>query len=333
MAPDAVNRLTPHMPAYSHEFADDGNVNWLPYTMYFHPFNFRSTVVNTDSSGFRFSEARGATYSVTERGGVERCCVLAGSSTAFGIGASADRYTLASCMTEHDSHAAPWINFGARSFNSTQEMILFALHRHRLPHVEEVVLLSGFNDLGLARLPSRIRHEHGAFFMCSEFYDAMRKKKPSRFSMWLGGQRGEVKDDVPSLGEQIGYASDLTLRNLANWRAMCVEMGAKLTFVLQPLASWIRDIGSREEEELFAEREKLGGFADQYGEILSRDAYAEYRDRLAVGATALGVPFVDLTSHLRTAVADDFWLFVDRIHFTDQGHDRVSQLLIDCLRN
>ena len=318
------------MDSYSDEFADSGNINWLPYTMYFHPFNYRSDVVNTDGSGFRYSVQGGRQYSVTDHTGINTCGVIAGSSTVFGIGASADIHTLASRMSENDPHGVPWINFGGRSFNSTQELILFSLHRHQLPETKDVLLLSGFNDLGLARLPKRLRLEHGAFFMCNEFYDAMLKKKQSRFSKWFNASKTrETEDDVPSLEEQIDYAVTLTLRNLANWHAMCVQMGTQLTFVLQPLANWVRETGSPEEEVLFSAREKQGGFAEQYGDILAHSTYAAYRDHLQAGAKALGVPFIDLTRHIQATIADDFWLFVDRIHFTDQGHDFVSRLLLD----
>ena len=322
------------MQAYSDEFADDGNVNWLPYMMYFHPFNYVSDVVNTDASGFRYSKVAGRAYSVADRGDIERCRVIAGSSTVFGIGASADDHTLASRLSAHDPSGFPWMNFGGRSFNSTQEMILFSLQRHHLPKVDSVTLLSGFNDLGLARLPQRLRQEHGAFFMCNDFFDAMKRKNQSRFSKWFGSAKTlDDNDKIPTLEEQIDYAVGLTLRNLANWQAMCTQMGPPLTFVLQPLANWVRMTGSDEEEALFAEREAHGGFAEQYGDILTQTTYATYRDRIAAGAAELGVPFVDLTALLKEAVPPDFWLFVDRIHFTDEGHDLVARVLLNSIPN
>lgn len=334
---NAISRLTPYMNAYSAEFADSGNINWLPYTMYFHPFNYASEVVSTDGNGFRYSIHAGRRYSVSDCAGLNACRVIAGSSTVFGIGASSDAHTLASRLSENDTRLVPWVNFGGRSFNSTQEMILFSLHRHSLPQVEEVVLLSGFNDLGLARLPKRLRLEHGAFFMCTDFFDAMRKKKQSRFSRWLNIGAGDNDDDdsggeIPSLDEQIDYAATLTLRNLTNWQAMCAQMGARLTFVLQPLANWVRETGSPEEEELFAARERQGQFAAQYGDILTHATYAAYRDRLQSGAARMGIAFADLTPSIQSTIADDFWLFVDRIHFTDGGHDLVSRLLLDMTR-
>ncbi|NOR63984.1 MAG: SGNH/GDSL hydrolase family protein [Rhodobacteraceae bacterium] len=329
MGKDTIQRLTPYMNAYSKEFSDNGNINWLPYTMYFHPFGFVSDVVNTDARGFRYSDARGQKFSVADCDGVTQCRLLAGSSTAFGIGASSDKHTIASRLTEIDPRGDPWLNFGGRSFNSTQEMIQFSLHRHMLPKLDEVVLLSGFNDLGLARLPEHLKQEHGAFFMCNEFYNAMQGQKPSLFSRWFQDGAFDVgTQEIPTLEEQIDYAVERTLRNLTNWRAMCRDMNAKLTYVLQPLESWVRETGSLEEMELFEEREKRGGFAEQYGDILSQQTYTTYRDQLRDGTERLGINFIDLTLDIRAAIADDYWLFVDRIHFTDQGHDLVSNLIL-----
>ena len=127
-------------------------------SMYFHPYNYASKTVNTDAIGFRFSEARGATRSVGTIDREQPVRLIVGSSTVFGIDASADRHTRASRLTENDSRPAVWLNFGGRSFNSAQALILFTLHRHHLPKVEEIVLFSGFNNLGLARLPAQLRN-------------------------------------------------------------------------------------------------------------------------------------------------------------------------------
>ena len=166
-------RLTPHMQEYEAKFTDGGVVRWLPHLMYFHPTNHRSATVNTDSIGFRYSEVDGRPISVADHGGIDSVRLLAGSSTAFGIGASSDAWTLSSRMTVHESRPQPWLNFGGRSFNSTQELLLLSLYRHLLPKVEEIVLFSGFNNLGLARQPQSRRGDHGAFFNCNQFFDAL----------------------------------------------------------------------------------------------------------------------------------------------------------------
>jgi hypothetical protein len=324
----SVSQLTPYMADYAGEFADAGNVNWLPYLMYFHPYAYTSKTVNTDEIGFRYTHARGKTLSVTSSKQHSSVRLIAGSSTVFGIGASGDQHTLASRLSENDDRPGPWLNFGGRSFNSTQELMLFVLHRHRLPKVDEIILFSGFNNLGLARLPAHLRMEHGAFFLCREFFDAMGKKKPSSFAAWLRNRGASADEATPTMEEQLSYAVELTLRHLDVWRALAADLGAKLTFVLQPLANWVRSKGSEEEEALFAELEKAGRFSETYGDILARENYLAYSNRLREGSVALGVRFVDMAQLLASALRPDQWLFVDRIHFTDSGHDLVSKLLL-----
>lgn len=329
---NSIEKLTPHMAAYAGEFADAGNIHWLPYIMYFHPYNYRSPTVNTDEIGFRLSETGDLRTSVATAKSHEAVRLIVGSSTVFGIGASADRHTLASRLSENDDRPEPWLNFGGRSFNSTQELMLFVLHRHRLPKIKEIILFSGFNNLGLARLPARLRMEHGAFFMCRDFFDAMGKKKPSTFGTWFRRGAQEPEEATPGIEEQLSYAVELTLRHLDMWRALATDLGAKLTFALQPLANWVRGTGCKEEEALFAELEKTGGFSATYGDILARDNYLAYANRLKEGLIPLGVPFLDMAELMASSVKPDQWVFVDRIHFTDSGHDFVAKLLLQATR-
>jgi lysophospholipase L1-like esterase len=43
------------------------------------------------------------------------------------------------------------------------------------------------------------------------------------------------------------------------------------------------------------------------------------------------VRYLDLSPVIAAAVKPDQWLFVDRIHFTDDGYDFVAGLLADSL--
>ncbi len=320
--------LTPQMRAYDEKFADSGEMRWLPYLMYFHPTNHVSPVVNTDASGFRYSEAKGYRYSVADHGGGP-VRLLAGSSTVFGIGASADAWTLSSRLTVHDPRPEPWLNFGGRSFNSTQELILLVLYRHLLAQVKQIVLFSGFNNLGLARLPADQRLEHGAFFNCTQFFDAFARHEPGTSRRRLfRNKEARVKPEVPTMEDQLRFAVDLTLRHLAMWRAVAADLGASLTYVLQPLSGWVRAKGSQEEQALFAELDKIGRFTDFYGDILQPAICHEYARRLEAGARDLNVRFVNMAPILAETISPEQWLFVDRIHFTDYGYDFVAKQLL-----
>ena len=54
--------------------------------------------------------------------------------------------------------------------------------------------------------------------------------------------------------------------------------------------------------------------------------------RLAHGKEELEeVHGINITPFIAEALKHDQWLFVDRIHFTDQGHDFVSKLILDVI--
>jgi len=324
----AVSELTPQMQGYVGEFMDPDNLGWLPYVMYFHPTNFRTDIVSTDDSGFRYSEARNARYSATTLNTEDPVRLLVGSSTVFGTGATADRHTLSSRLTENDPRPERWINFGGRAFNSMQELFQFLLYRHRLPPVKEVVIFSGLNDLVLSGLPSNLRGEHGGFFFSQQFFDRLTGTRATGLPWFKKGGQRAMSGTVLPVDEQVIYTSDLILRHLNSWRMLRDALGARLTYVLQPLANWVRPTGSVEEQAIFAELDTQGSFRETYRDVCSVETHRLFSNHLQLGMKEMGVRFINFTSVLAQAARPDQWLFVDRIHLTDEGSDVVAKLLL-----
>ncbi|MGH9090337.1 MAG: SGNH/GDSL hydrolase family protein [Acidimicrobiales bacterium] len=330
------------MREYDAQFSDDGQIRWLPYVMYFHPAGYRSPVVNTDSLGFRYSTRSGEQVGVADHLPEGPVDVLAGGSTVFGIGASSDGATLASAMNRHaGGRSGPWLNMGGRSHNSAQELLLHVLHRHRLPRIRRIVLFSGFNDLGLARLPASMRFEGGGFFLSGTFFERLdgrhprsrlrrgRPRRPSGTAGATSAVAGPGAEQPPDLEQQLTYAADLVLRHLGVWKALAADTGAELTYVLQPLATWVRETGTTEEQALFAHLDRLGSFGDRYGDISAPEAGRRYAEFLGAGCARMGVPFVDFAPLAARALGPDDWMFVDRIHYTDAGYDLAARLLVE----
>ncbi|MEK8142212.1 hypothetical protein NKH18_05585 [Streptomyces sp. M10(2022)] len=169
--------LTPQMLRYD-DFDDRAETRYLPYLMYFHRADFHSGTVNTDRLGFRVSHGADEQGSVANppKGPVR---LLAGSSTPFGIGATSDAATVASRLWTRYAPSVPWLNFAGRSHNSMQELLLFLMHRELVPEVDEIVVVSGLNDLALSRLPDAQRGDHGGFFNCGEYFDQMEELRAS----------------------------------------------------------------------------------------------------------------------------------------------------------
>jgi hypothetical protein len=342
--------LVPQMSQYD-DFDDRAETRWLPYLMYFQRADYQSDVVNTDRLGFRVSHGMREHASVGGRLLEGPVRLFAGSSTAFGIGATNDASTLSSRLWSHYAPSTPWLNFAGRSHNSAQELILYLLHRDLLPAVEHIVIFSGLNNIALAQLPPEQRGEHGAFFFCGEYYEQMdelraKYRKPqtqhSTFSRRAdrrtqsGGPARTAKPDPPKppLRELLDTAVGLTSRHLEGWRLLAAPTGARITFVLQPLANWWQERPNDQEQLLFDELEvisKVGPFSKNYATIATPEAARRYADALSVVCAKQSVEFLDMNPLMAENSSPHDWLYVDRAHFNDYGHDVVARLLAEAL--
>ncbi|MCJ0868790.1 Inducer of phenazine A [Streptomyces sp. AP-93] len=336
------DELTPQSQEYG-RFDDRGEARYLPYLMYFHRADYRSDVINTDRAGFRISHGPdGATASaagnIPTSGPVR---IISGSSTVMGIGATSDAHTLASRLWTEHAPSAPWLNFGGRCYNSTQEMLLFTLHRHLLPEIDEVVVFSGLNDLTVGRLPEWQQGDHGAFWFCGEYFEKMEelraenRKANKRMGFRSAPRRATISthDDVRrDVSQVIDAAAELTLRHLETWRLLAPE--ARLTYVLQPMALWMREQHSPQEQLLFDEIDrisKLGTWEALYGDISTPAVARAFAEKLSVGCEKLGIRFFDLNPVVAAAVTQQDWVYVDRAHYTDHGYDLVARIMAETL--
>ena len=330
-------RLTPHNADYL-DFLDRGKMNYLPYLMYFNRPNFRSAVINTDQFGFRVSHGPNGQASVggDRLDGPVR--LLVGGSGVLSYGATSDATTLPSRLWMKHAPARPWLNFGAPYFNSTQELMLFMLYRHLLPPVDEIVIFSGFNTLVMAQLTGLDLLGQGPFFFCNEYFEKMeelrkRYAKPVKGPRWRTGPKPSPEATRPT-ATMIEAAVDLTMRHLDSWLVMAGATGTRVSFVLQPLATWVREEPAAQEKLLFDEFDQFsefGAWTERYGEVGSIATGAAYAAALGAACARKGVPFADMNSRLAAAVGPSDWLFVDRGHCTDHGYDIAAALLAESL--
>lgn len=339
----ARQRLAPYMDEYD-DFVDRSHTRWLPYLMYFSRTDFRSRAINTDRLGFRLTHGPAG-----EVAGLGEDCppgpvsLLVGSSTAFGVGTTCDAATIPSLLWSKYAPSTPWLNFGSRGYNSTQELLLYVLHRADLPVVRRVVIFSGLNNVALAGLPKHLHSEYGAFFFSGEYYQQMnavrsRRGKENRgvgalLKSILASDTPTVADEqIPSVDERIATAVRQTRRDLQGWQAV-LGPNVELSFALQPLATWTRAQPTPEEAELFDELDGRGStFWKLFGDIAQGRVGSRYSAEIAAVCREFDIPFVDMNT--RIAAADDEpnrWMFVDRAHFVDDGYDLVTRELASAL--
>ncbi|MGK4580723.1 Inducer of phenazine A [Kitasatospora sp. HPMI-4] len=295
--------LAPQMEHYKFILEDQ------PYIGFFQYGDESTPVYTTDSCGFRVSHAAdGRTAAVAgdrPRGPVR---LLAGSSAVFGVGATGDHATVSSRLGTRYAPTRPWLNFAGQSLNSVQELILLNLFQHHLDEVEEIVLMSGVNNLVLSRLPESQQGRHGAFFEC-----------------------GPAPENVPTPEQRIALAGELTLRHAQGWQRFATAVGARLTYALQPLAPWVRERPAPQEKSLFEELDDVSNWRRLHNDIASMEMGRRYADLLREGCAAAGIGFLDLNTALGEAVSGDTWLFVDRVHCVDAGYDTLARVLAERL--
>ncbi|MFB4193602.1 MULTISPECIES: Inducer of phenazine A [Streptomyces] len=297
--------LTPHMEHYTFFLEDQ------PYIGFFQYGDERTPVYHTDRHGFRITHgAAGGRASVAGERPPGPVRLLAGSSAVFGVGATGDPATISSRLWSRYAPYRPWLNFAGQSINSVQELLLFSLFGHLLPDVEEIVVFSGVNNLVLSRLPAEQQGRHGAFFDCGPAPDAAA---------------------VPSPRDRVAHATELTARHLATWHVLAKGLGASLSFVLQPLAPWVREEPAPQEKLLFDELDDASNFRRLHNDIADREIGRLYADSLRTRCEEMNISFLDMNQALAEVVAPTDWLFVDRVHLLDPGYDLVARLMTEHL--
>jgi len=350
--------LAPQMRVY-----DALGVRWVPFLMYFHPPDFHTKVLNTDRRGFRLTCLPSGEPLTWDMAAQDSCNLMVGASTVFGVGARHDCTTIPSRLTHRSG--LPWLNFGGRAYNSTQEFLLFSMYRHHFKRIRRVLIFSGLGDLSLFFISPRYSPDFGPFFGMSQFLEAMNRlplakrvarewrgllakflhgkfidnKSPrSLLKLFTGtpktsGVNQTNADAYTPLTPDQAQGKDLLLqpltRNLANWKLFADCLGARVDYVLQPFATWIDRSPSPEEIQLFAILDKAqGGHWPLLAKQLTREWYKWFAARLRDICAEVGISFFDLNEAFSRHCKRDEWLFVDRAHLTDIGSDISSEILL-----
>jgi hypothetical protein len=344
-----VYRLTPQIQEYD-EFMYMG-VRWLPYTMFFHMENYKSSVINTDEFGFRFSDFDGQTISVARLPECGPINLIVGGSTTLGTGATNDGATLASRLAKHTGQ--PWLNLGGRGYNAVQELLMFMMHQHRFPQINNVVVYSGINTLTLEGLPDELANEHGRYYYSYEYqhymeqYNEDLKRRSRSYASDLTGTKGGrlarlwdslkpkdnpadiiITDEHTDTAERVQRAAWVVSNALKQWKLLLGNRSAKLSFVLQPMSYWTREHLTDEEADVFHAIDSCpNNFWRLFGNILSKEVYPAFAGAIAAVCDQQWIPFFDSNQMMQRSPILNESLFVDRVHFNDKGYDEAARLL------
>lgn len=284
-------------------------------------FGFEQPVGSVSERGTFLFQDRIEIANARPAPGVRRVFVLGGSA-AYGVGASnrdARWYAVLerelNAALSEDVHVVPAAMVG---YVSTQERI--ALELMILPRAPDaIVVLDGWNDAALpAVFGVRPGDPYDQGLLYGEFYSALgglwkwlakrshaaRYVLQRRIAKAVERQRQQILADPARITAYGASTSSVYLDNLTHMLGRCRDEGVPCAAFLQPS----RDVASPMD------------VSDRNPLVLA--SYARIRDRLHESTGG------ERVHDLSELLASDDRLFVDKVHFTDAGHEAVARAIL-----
>ena len=336
-----------------------------PFLMFKSMSNYCSDTVNTDQHGFRLSGIDGK-FKVDDHDRANSVNVITGGSSAFGVGATSDKFTIPAYLSKATNDT--WVNLSGRAHVSTQEFISFAYYRDFLPCIDNIVIFSGINDLYLYFASKYYNVQMGTFFNSSHWSrkiatdDRLRSliTRPlinkilnmtygphdfnlisdrnafnllfRRTSMEKVGKLLSQYDPVIKHKEKPTEVLAVIRRNLSNWKILADSHNAKITYVLQPFSNWLPNRSLTENEKsVFDILDKIGGRNWNIMSESINNLHSWYSEELSKVCKEQNINFYDSNNCLNKDFNED--VFVDRIHLTDYGNKVVSESILEEIWN
>lgn len=323
--------FAPQMQDYD---ALGGSQVWLPYLMLFHKPYSQFPSVTTDATGMRSTvDSLGEVINFSDIRDKEELSVILGGSTVFGVGVTADKYTIPSYLNRVTKQK--WLNFGGRAFNSTQELLLLILQMPK--KINNIVVLSGANNITISFLSKTSSPCWGAFYDQEIFlktmetpvggYIGVRKSLAIFFGELCKFFNGGGANDSFGDNFELNYKNILKCfqRDLVALRLLGAGMGAPVYFAMQPVVTWIDKDLSEEEVRIFEILDNLPG---NVWTVLQNE-FSSVRNRYFMDVERIcrseGIPFYNM--NLDSDFAKNEWLFVDRVHMNDRGNALAATIL------
>jgi lipopolysaccharide transport system ATP-binding protein len=289
---------------------------------------YRSESVNCDCYGLRETVASSGEILTLDTIGSRRCSLMFGD-IAFGAGATSDARTLPSALCRYTPRN--WLNMGVTSFTLQQCLINFMLYRHKLSDIEHIVLFCGETDLGYYFFAKDFPINHGVFAGMNRFMTEMNSNLFDKSGKMVNGFEG-VFQSVHDHHADRNVLLDQLRHTLENWKLLSSDLGARLTFVMQPHTSWLRRELSREERGSLDYRLENWPFFQAEQDFLAR-ARDWYFPALQSICSDIGVEFLNLNDVFEEEqTGQPAWIFLDHVNMTDDGLDFAARTMAGRLK-
>lgn len=315
-----IYQLVPQMKYYNNI-----GVDWRPLLMNLQKANYRSDVINTDGFGLRFNDKILNSSIFEEKEVKKKHGIMIGSSAVFGVGASSDKLTIPSILSNiTDKH---FYNIGGRAYSGFQEIILFNSLINQFKDLDEILIFSGFNDIFLNSYIDNYHSLLGPVFFNNEFIDQMSNVGIDKRKKFIRNFLNFFEKKDKNLNKKNKNILDIIKRNLNCWSIIQKGFNIKISYILQPFANWCKRELCDEEKIIFNELDKLSFKTKRTLELLDMKVYDEFSIFLENTCNEFEIKFFDCNKFLSDKNFDNKWIFVDRIHLTDNANNYIAKFI------
>jgi hypothetical protein len=306
----------------------------VPYAMISSQKNYENKCVKTCSRGFRISSNGLETFSVDQINKYKSINIVVGGSTVFGVGSSNNQNTIPSLLSLKTNSI--WLNLGIRAGNSFSEYIHLINLLHKANKIDNIIFLSGLNDLYLSFLYNNETEFDPGFFP-----DTSESKNNSLFRKITQFFSQKVSDGKNNLYQDMITSTEVILENYKNKYIRNFQLisslkntyNCKVKFILQPFAPWTNKKFSKNELEVF---DLLNDIQDNSGWIQIKNLmgnnslYKSIDDFFILLSKHYNLEYIDSNSIFTNTKSD---CFVDSVHLNDNGNKLLTELIYDQANN
>lgn len=300
----------------------------VPYAMISSQKNYENKCVKTCSRGFRITSNGSETFSVDQISNYKSINIVIGGSTVFGVGSSDNQNTIPSLLSLKTNSI--WLNFGIRAGNSFSEYIHLINLLHKANKIENIIFLSGLNDLYLSFLYGNDTEFDSGFFPdITESQNISLYKKITQFI-----SQKVLKSDKKLYASKFESAKVILenykkkyKRNFQLISSLQEVYKCKVKFILQPFAPWTNKQFSKNELEVF---DLLNDIQDnsewiEIKKLMSNNSlYDNINDFFISISKKYNLEYTNSNSIFKNVIND---CFVDSVHLNDNGNKLLTELI------
>lgn len=311
-----------HMSAY---YDGSAITAALPYQMLAPAAHVASDTFNTDALGYRYTlTSAGERFSPADDKRHLGDSAMIGNSAVFGVGSTSDATTLPSLMSNGTRR---YYNFGMRAASAMQNYVAFSQWIGEGNRVAEIKLVAGWIEFASV-MRIDVTPRRFAPYMTWSHVDSVLNARiralpwedwPAAAAAHFASPFLDEPARVRLVCEQIGAC-------VGAFTALARGIGARFTFVLQPIAEWISREPPKEELHVAS---ILRDAPDQEPDLhrFSLAHYKAFATALESECCRAGARFIDGSALLGASSNRNGWLFAGRAHLTDHGAELLAAAL------